>query len=90
MRLVGASNMAIRLPFIAETIIAAIVGAGLALGLLVAAVRALVGDNSRNVVLNQATIGAADVWHIAPILGGMAVALAIVTSTITLWRYLRV
>lgn len=48
MRLVGASNMAIRLPFIAETIIAAVVGAAMAVGLLFAAVRALVGDNNRN------------------------------------------
>ncbi|HRC40114.1 permease-like cell division protein FtsX [Nostocoides sp.] len=90
MRLVGASNMAIRLPFIAETLIAALVGAGLALGLLFAAMRALVGDNSRNVVLRQVAIGTTDIWHIAPILGGMAFALAIITSTITLWRYLRV
>ena len=90
MRLVGASNMAIRLPFIAETIIAAVVGAAMAMGLLFAAVRALVGDNNRNVVLNQATIGAADIWHVAPILGAMAIVLAILTSTITLWRYLRV
>ena len=90
MRLVGASNMAIRLPFIAETISAAVVGAAMAVGLLFAAVRALVGDNNRNVVLNQATIGAADIWHVAPILGAMAIVLAILTSTITLWRYLRV
>lgn len=90
MRLVGASNMAIRLPFIAETLIAALVGAGLALGLLVACVKALVGSNARNVVLNQATIGAGDVWSIAPYLGGTALLLGIVTSTITLWRYLRV
>ncbi len=90
MRLVGASNMAIRLPFIAETIIAAAVGACLAVGLLVVAVRALVGSNGRNVVLNQATIGAGDVWQISPYLLLVSVALAIVTSTITLWRYLRV
>lgn len=90
MRLVGASNMAIRVPFILEVIIAAVFGATLAFGLLIAAVRALVGDNSRNVVLNQATIGAADVWQVAPILLGTALALAVVTSTVTLWRSLRV
>lgn len=90
MRLVGASNMAIRLPFIAETMIAALFGAALALGLLMAAVRALVGANSRNVVLNQATIGATDVWSIAPYLAGTAILLAIFSSSVTLWRYLRI
>ncbi|CCH72129.1 putative cell division protein [Nostocoides australiense Ben110] len=92
MRLVGASNMAIRLPFILETVIAALVGAGLALGLLTIGVRALVGDSGSQLAqaLNQATIGLSDVWRLAPILGGTAAALAIVTATITLWRYLRV
>ena len=66
MRLVGASNMAIRLPFIAETLIAALVGAGRA-RLLVARVKAQWAV-TRNVVLNQATIGAGDVRSIAPYL----------------------
>ena len=90
MRLVGASNFAIRTPFIVEVLIAALAGAGLAVGLLWATVHFIFYRYLTNIVLNQALISAQDVWAITPYLLGGVVVLAVVTATVTLWRYLRV
>lgn len=94
MRLVGASAFVIQLPFVIETMLATIVGAALAVGLLWAAVHfgtAFLTDNMSGAsggVLSF--IGVGDVWAVAPWLFGGGVALAIVTSWLTLRRYLRV
>lgn len=90
MRLVGASNFAIRTPFIVEVLIAALVGAALAVGMLWATVHFIFNRYLNAIVLNQALISAADVWAIAPYLIGGVMVLAILTSTVTLWRYLRI
>ena len=42
------------------------------------------------VVLDQALIGDSDVFAVAPLMFTGVVALAVLTSTVTLWRYLRV
>ena len=90
MRLVGASNFAIRTPFIVEVVVAALAGAALAVGMLWATVHFIYAKYLTTIVLNEALISARDVWAIAPSLAGGVVALAVVTSTVTLWRYLRV
>ncbi len=90
MRLVGASNFAIRTPFIVETVVSGLVGAGLALGLLAATVQMIFDRFLSTVVLNQALLSPGDVWAISPYLIGGVIVLAMVTSTVTLWRYLRV
>ena len=90
MRLVGASNFAIRTPFIVEVVVAALAGAALAVGMLWATVHFIYAKYLTTIVLNEALISATDVWAIAPYLAGGVVALAVVTSTVTLWRYLRV
>ena len=90
MRLVGASNFAIRTPFIVEVLIAALVGAALAVGMLWATVHFIFNRYLNAIVLNQALISAADVWAIAPYLIGGVMVLAILTATVTLWRYLRI
>lgn len=90
MRLVGASNFTIRLPFVIETLIAAVLGALLAFGMLFATVHYIFNRFLNRVVLDQALIGDSDVIAVTPpMLLGVA-ALAILTSTVTLWRYLRV
>ncbi len=90
MRLVGASNATIQLPFILETLIAALIGSSAALGLLYATVHYGVSGYLSKTLLDTAFIGTPDVIAIGPIvLGGVAL-LAISTSWVTLRRYLRV
>lgn len=90
MRLVGASNLTIQLPFIMETVVASIVGAGLAVGLLWATVRYGVAGYLSNALTDTAFIGTSDVVAIAPYVVAGVVLLAILTSGTTLRRYLRV
>ncbi|MEO5609799.1 MAG: permease-like cell division protein FtsX [Ornithinibacter sp.] len=90
MRLVGASNWTIRMPFLSEMVIVSAVGVGLAVGMLVAVTKYVFNEGASRIALSQAFIGTSDVWILAPwmFLGVMLVAL--VTSLITLRRYLRV
>lgn len=91
MKLVGASNRTIRTPFIIETVFSGLIGVVMAIGLLWVSAWALFD----RYLLEQkdagtAFISANDVWFIAPFLVLGVVVLAIATSTVTLWRYLRV
>lgn len=90
MRLVGASNWTIRMPFLSEMVIVSALGVGLAVGMLVAVTKYVFNEGASRIALSQAFIGTSDVWVLAPwmFLGVMAVALG--TSLITLRRYLRV
>jgi cell division transport system permease protein len=90
MRLVGASNFTIQMPFILETVLATFVGGVLAIGLLWSFVHFFVEG-----VLSHATrvtnfIGVSAVFTTAPwlLLGG--VVLAALVSAVTLRFYLRV
>jgi len=89
MKLVGASNLTIRLPFVMETVLAALGGAALAAGLLWATMR-FGQPYLAEAVPDVALIGVSDVWVLTPWLAGLIVAVAVVTSWVTLWRYLRV
>ena len=90
MRLVGASSLTIQLPFIMETVVAAVVGAGLAMGLLYATVRYGISGYLSKALLDTAFIGVPDVIAIAPWVVGGVVVLAVSTSGFTLRRHLRV
>lgn len=92
MRLVGASASVIHLPFIIETLLATLAGAGLAIGLLWGTVHyGVSGFLATNISGDLISfIGVGDVWAIAPWLAGGAGVLSIVTSWLTLRRYLRV
>ena len=90
MRLVGASNLFVQLPFMLEGAIAALVGAVLAVGGLWLAVQYLVVDWLAQSVDWVNYVTTADVLAIAPLLLGVAVALAVVSSVVTLHRYTRV
>lgn len=90
MRLVGASNLFIQLPFLLEGIIAACLGAALATGALWAMLRfGVQGWLSENVPLFT-YIGTGELWTVAPVLFGVAIVLAGVSSLLSLGRYLRV
>jgi len=90
MRLVGASNFTIRFPFVMETVIASVVGAGLSMVMLWATVRYGVVGFLGKVLTDTAFIGVADVFRVAPLIVGGVVVLATITSWVTLRRYLRV
>ncbi len=90
MRLVGASSFTVQFPFIMETVVAAILGAGLAMGLLWATVRYGIAGYLSTAMVDTAFIGVTDVLAIAPWVVGGVVVLAVVTSGFTLRRYLRV
>ncbi|MGB3186254.1 MAG: permease-like cell division protein FtsX [Ornithinimicrobium sp.] len=94
MRLVGASAFTIHAPFIAETVLATLLGAGLAVGLLWAMVEYGVSGFLTELLAGDsglvALVGAGDVWLIAPILLGGAMVLATLTSWLALRRYVQV
>lgn len=90
MRLVGASNLFVQLPFLLEGAIAALVGAALAVGGLWLGVKYLVMDWLQQSVNWVAYVTVGDVLRVAPLLVGIAVALAVVSSVVTLNRYTRV
>jgi cell division transport system permease protein len=90
MRLVGASNLFIQLPFMLEGAIAATVGALLSVGALWLGVKYLVTDWLGSSVQWIPYVGTADVQAIAPVLVGVAILLAAVSSVVTLNRYTRV
>lgn len=90
MRLVGASNVFIQLPFILEGAIAATVGALLAIGGLRLGVQYLVTDWLAAEDTWVPLIGRSDIWTIAPLLVGVAILLAAISSLVTLNRYTKV
>jgi len=90
MRLVGASNVFIQLPFMLEGAIAATIGAGLAVGGLWLGVKYLIADRLANEIQFINYVGSSEVWLIAPFLVAIAIAVAAVASLVTLSRYTRV
>lgn len=90
MKLVGASNRTIRTPFIIETVVSGLIGAVMAIGLLWVSAWALFDRYLLKENAGTAFISANDVWIISPFLVGGVIILAVGTSTVTLWRYLRV
>jgi cell division transport system permease protein len=89
MKLVGASNLTIRLPFVLETVLAALFGVGLAVGGLWGATAYLLPRVAR-VLPAAPLIGQGAVWVLAPWLAGLMLVVAVLTSWATLRRYLRV
>lgn len=90
MKLVGASNRTIRTPFIIETVVSGLIGVVMAIGLLWVSAWVLFDRYLLQENAGTAFISANDVWLIAPFLVLGVIVLAIATSTVTLWRYLRV
>ena len=89
MRSVGASNMSIRLPFIAEAIFAAIVGATLAAGLLLAVKKYVIDDRLAPNISYVPFVTWQEVLGILPWLFGAGIGITVLASTVTLRRYLR-
>ncbi|MEA5456041.1 permease-like cell division protein FtsX [Sinomonas sp. JGH33] len=90
MRLVGASKLVIQLPFVLEGVISAVVGAVLACATLWAVAKFFLGDVLAKQYPDTAFISPAQVLILVPLLIGLSVVLAGVSSLVTLRRYLKV
>ncbi len=90
MRLVGASNLFIQAPFMIEGAIAALIGAGLAVGTLFAGVELMVNNWLSGSFLWVQFIGFREVWLITPVLVAAALLLALIASAFSLAKYTKV
>jgi cell division transport system permease protein len=90
MRLVGASNLYIQLPFLLEGVLAGLVGAAFASGALVALKALLIDAQLRPTFEFTAFVGWGDVLSIIPWLVLTGILLAGLSSFVTLRRHLRV
>lgn len=90
MRLVGASNFFIQLPFMLEGALAALTGAALALGGLWLGLHHLIEGWLAAEFQWVQLVGTADLLVIAPILIAAAIVLAGISSLVSLSRYTRV
>ncbi|WP_172121032.1 permease-like cell division protein FtsX [Actinomyces faecalis] len=91
MRLVGASNLFIQLPFMLEGALAALAGALLAVGGLWAGVRYIIEEwLAQSISFTTAFISTSDVLRMAPLLLLAAIVLAAASSAFSLSKYTRV
>ena len=90
MRMVGASNLFIQLPFMLEGAIAATIGAVLSVVGLWAGVRYLVTDWLGGQIAWIPYVTTNEVWQVAPFLVAAAILLAAISSLVTLSRYTKV
>jgi len=90
MRLVGASNFSIQLPFLLEGILAGIAGAALASGSLFLTKWIVIDRRLKPRLQFTDFVNYGDVWGIVPVLFATAIVLAGLSSFITLRRFLRV
>jgi len=90
MRLVGASNLLIQLPFLLEAVLATLVGAVLAMGILVGVVHFSVQGWLADRLQFIPFVTGANVLAIAPLVIGVGLLVALVSSLLTMQRYVRV
>lgn len=90
MRLVGASNWYIMLPFLLESLFSAVMGAALASGTLALGLYAVVIQNAQVSLKGLRWIGWSDAGMAMAVVTGVAVVLSIVPTLIATRRYLRV
>jgi len=90
MRLVGASNLFIQLPFILESVIAATIGAVLASAALIAVTHFEIQGRLSHSLRIFNYVGVTDALSVVPWLLVVGIAIAGVSSFVTLLRYLKV
>lgn len=90
MRLVGASNLFIQLPFMLEGAIAALAGSLLAVGGLWLGVHYIIEEWLAKSVQFVPFVSTGDVLAISPILVAIGIGLAVISSMVTLSRYTKV
>jgi len=90
MRLVGASNLFIQLPFILESVIAATIGAVLASAALIAVTHFEIQGRLSHSLRIFNYVGVTDALSVVPWLLVVGIAIAGVSSFVTLLRYLKI
>lgn len=90
MKLVGASNWYIRLPFVLEGVIAGALGAVVAVGILATAVPLVTGFLSENISFITAFVDRENVLVASPLLFATGIGIAALSSLAALWRALDV
>ncbi|MFM7029947.1 MAG: permease-like cell division protein FtsX [Micrococcales bacterium] len=90
MRLVGASNFTIQLPFILEGVVAATIGSVLASGVVIGIVHFFVQGYLAQVLPFTSFVGVGKALVVAPILVGIGVVLSALASGVAIRRYLRI
>lgn len=86
MKLVGASNWYIRLPFFLEAVITGVLGAAVSWGLLYVVVPRVTEGLSAQVLL-MPFIGVREVWDAAPVLLASGFGIAAFSSIVALWFF---
>lgn len=89
MRLVGASNLYIQMPFLLEGALAGLVGAGISVPLLAALKHFVIDNRLKQNIKFVPWIDWGAVWSTLPLIFPLGVGLAALASFITLLRYLR-
>ena len=89
MRAVGASNMAIRLPFILQSVIAALAGAGIATGVVLAIKKYLIDQRLAPNYTFIAFVTWDEVVQILPLIFAVGVVTTVLASSVSLRRYLK-
>ncbi|HVM13647.1 MAG TPA: permease-like cell division protein FtsX [Egibacteraceae bacterium] len=89
MKLVGATNWYIRLPFVLEGVVAGVLGATLASVLLYLGLRTLV-EGLRQQIFFVPFVGTGDFWSVVPILLVVGAGIAAIASFVSLRRFLAV
>ena len=90
MRLVGASNFYIQMPFILEGVFAAVIGSVLASGAVVGVVQVFVQGYLASRLPFTNFVGLTDALIVVPILIGVGIVLAAIASGLAIRRYLRI
>jgi cell division transport system permease protein len=89
MRLVGASNLYIQLPFVMEGVIAGLIGGVVAASLLITA-KVLLFDSLQDYLLGTSQLGWNDVAWVITLTMIVGVVICVLASFVTLRRYLKV
>ncbi|HZG95664.1 MAG TPA: permease-like cell division protein FtsX [Mycobacteriales bacterium] len=90
MRLVGASNLSIQLPFLVEGALAGVIGALFAAGLLAGGKTLFIDNLLSKVITFTPFVVWRDVWAVVGVVFPVGVGLAVLLSLLTLRKYLRV
>ncbi|CAB4672544.1 unannotated protein [freshwater metagenome] len=89
MKLVGATSLSIQLPFLLEGVISAILGWGIATGLL-AGLKSVIDSKVAPLLTFTKFFGWGEVWVASGYLLATGLFVSIVASVLTLRRYLKV
>ncbi|MDQ1682737.1 MAG: cell division transport system permease protein [Frankiaceae bacterium] len=90
MRLVGAPNYYIRLPFLVQSAIAAVMGCGLAIGALFIEKALVLSSGKGPLSISVPLVGTHEIVGIVWIMVAVSIVVSVITSWLSLIRYLRV